>query len=246
MEHRRLRLPGVHRPSLQVHSVLHHVSRRAAPLGVFLDNTWRTSFDFSKVARDAYTFGCARRPARLLHLLRPRPEAGRRAARPGSPGHTPLPPLWSLGFQQSRYSYYPEPRCVDIANAPARGPHPRRRHLPRHRLPAEQPALHRRPRALSALRPDDRRISQRSTSRPSPSPTCTSRIFPTRATSHTTAGIAGDHFVKNAGRLDLRRRRVAGARRLSRLHAQASTRDWWGTLYTDVRARTASPASGTT
>jgi len=23
-------------------------------------------------------------------------------------GKTPLPPLWSLGFQQSRYSYYPE------------------------------------------------------------------------------------------------------------------------------------------
>jgi alpha-glucosidase len=31
-------------------------------------------------------------------------------------GSTPLPPLWSLGFQQSRYSYYPESRVLEIAN----------------------------------------------------------------------------------------------------------------------------------
>ena len=31
-------------------------------------------------------------------------------------GPTPLPPLWSLGFQQSRYSYYPESRVMEIAD----------------------------------------------------------------------------------------------------------------------------------
>src|SRR5437016_10790316 len=29
-------------------------------------------------------------------------------------GHTPLPPLWSLGYQQCRYSYYPESRIREI------------------------------------------------------------------------------------------------------------------------------------
>ncbi len=29
-------------------------------------------------------------------------------------GRTPLPPLWSLGYQQSRYSYYPEARAREI------------------------------------------------------------------------------------------------------------------------------------
>ena len=31
-------------------------------------------------------------------------------------GPTPLPPLWSLGFRQSRYSYYPESRVIEIAD----------------------------------------------------------------------------------------------------------------------------------
>src|SRR5208282_4931930 len=29
-------------------------------------------------------------------------------------GRTPLPPLWSLGYQQSRYSYYPEARAREV------------------------------------------------------------------------------------------------------------------------------------
>ncbi len=33
----------------------------------------------------------------------------------GMIGHIPLPPLWSLGFQQCRYSYYPEARVREIA-----------------------------------------------------------------------------------------------------------------------------------
>ena len=31
-------------------------------------------------------------------------------------GPTPIPPLWSLGYQQSRYSYYPEARVREIAD----------------------------------------------------------------------------------------------------------------------------------
>src|SRR5947209_11146864 len=31
-------------------------------------------------------------------------------------GHTPLPPLWTLGFQQSRYSYYPEQQVRDLVS----------------------------------------------------------------------------------------------------------------------------------
>ena len=31
-------------------------------------------------------------------------------------GKPPLPPLWSLGFQQSRYSYTPESQIREIAN----------------------------------------------------------------------------------------------------------------------------------
>ena len=39
-------------------------------------------------------------------------------------GHSPLPPKWSLGFQQSRYSYYPESEVRNIAK------HLRADHIP--------------------------------------------------------------------------------------------------------------------
>jgi hypothetical protein len=45
-------------------------------------------------------------------------------------GYTPLPPLWSLGNQQSRSSYYPESIVHEIAS----------RYLSRHRISAELPA----------------------------------------------------------------------------------------------------------
>ena len=34
----------------------------------FLDNTWRSSFDFNKELRDAYSFGSAAGPLDYLHL----------------------------------------------------------------------------------------------------------------------------------------------------------------------------------
>ncbi len=34
-------------------------------------------------------------------------------------GTTPLPPMWSLGYQQSRYSYYPEAEVRRIASTAA-------------------------------------------------------------------------------------------------------------------------------
>lgn len=82
--------------------------------GIFLDNTWRTWFDFGKQARDSYSFGAEGGPLDYYFLYGPSPKqvVEAYAYLTGTP---PLPPLWALGFQQSRYSYTPESQVRDIA-----------------------------------------------------------------------------------------------------------------------------------
>lgn len=83
--------------------------------GIFLDNTWRTSFDFNKEYRDAYSFGSENGPLDYYILYGPEPKKVVESWA-WLVGKTPLPPLWTLGFQQSRYSYYPESEVRRIAS----------------------------------------------------------------------------------------------------------------------------------
>jgi alpha-glucosidase len=82
--------------------------------GLFLDNTWRTWFDFGKQARDAYSFGSEGGPLDYYFIYGPTPKqvVESYAYLTGKP---PLPPLWALGFQQSRYSYATDPEVREIA-----------------------------------------------------------------------------------------------------------------------------------
>lgn len=83
--------------------------------GLFLDNTWRTWFDFGKEARDAYAFGAEGGPLDYYFLYGPSTKkvVEDYAFLTGKP---PLPPMWALGFQQSRYSYSPESDVRRVAN----------------------------------------------------------------------------------------------------------------------------------
>ena len=83
--------------------------------GLFLDDTWRTWFDFGKQARDAYAFGAEGGPLDYYIIYGPTPKqvVEGYAWLTGKP---PLPPLWALGFQQSRYSYSPESKAREIAD----------------------------------------------------------------------------------------------------------------------------------
>ena len=83
--------------------------------GLFLDNTWRTWFDFGKQARDSYAFGAEGGPLDYYVIYGPTPKQVVEGYTylTGTP---PLPPLWALGFQQSRYSYTPEPQLREIAD----------------------------------------------------------------------------------------------------------------------------------
>ncbi len=88
--------------------------RRGIAAATFLDNTWRVSFDFNKQYRDGYSFGSEGGPLDYYILYGPSPKA---VVEDWAwlVGTTPLPPLWSLGYQQSRYSYYPEAEVRRIA-----------------------------------------------------------------------------------------------------------------------------------
>ncbi len=82
--------------------------------GVFLDNTWRTSFEFNKEQRDAWSFSAPDGPLDYYLLYGPDPKQVL-SAWAWLVGKSPLPPRWSLGYQQSRYSYYPESEVLAIA-----------------------------------------------------------------------------------------------------------------------------------
>ncbi len=75
-----------------------------ASYGIYLDNTWRSWFDFGKQDPDTLAFGAAGGP--IDYYLIYGPELRRVVERyTDLTGKAPLAPLWSFGFQQSRFSY---------------------------------------------------------------------------------------------------------------------------------------------
>ena len=88
--------------------------RKGVTAGIFLDNTWRASFDFNKENLDGYSFGSENGPLDYYVLYGPDPKTVVENWA-WLTGKSPLPPLWSLGYQQSRYSYYPESEVRRIA-----------------------------------------------------------------------------------------------------------------------------------
>ncbi len=90
-----------------------HVSH-GRTVGVFLDNTFRSNFDFGRSDPKAYTFGAMDGPIDYYLMYGPTP---RQVVTTWSwlTGPTALPPLWALGFQQSRYTYFPASQLRDIA-----------------------------------------------------------------------------------------------------------------------------------
>ncbi len=87
--------------------------RKGSAYGVFFDNTYRSSFDFGKESPDYFSFGAEGGELNYYFFAGPDPKKIIEAytALVGRPS---LPPLWSLGYQQCRYSYYPESRAREV------------------------------------------------------------------------------------------------------------------------------------
>jgi alpha-glucosidase len=88
--------------------------RKGRALGVLFDNTYRTFFDFGRERTDRYSFSAPDGPLVYYLMYGPEPKQVVKAYA-WLTGPTPLPPLWALGFQQSRYSYFPRAKLEEIA-----------------------------------------------------------------------------------------------------------------------------------
>jgi alpha-glucosidase len=88
--------------------------RDGASYGIFLDNTYRSSFEFGKEQAGSYSFGADGGGLDYYFFYGPQPK---RVIEQFTElvGRTPLPPLFALGYQQCRYSYYPESQVRRIA-----------------------------------------------------------------------------------------------------------------------------------
>ncbi|HMX39958.1 MAG TPA: glycoside hydrolase family 31 protein, partial [Saprospiraceae bacterium] len=75
--------------------------------GIFLDNTFRTHFDFGSEAQDVTRFSAEGGEMNYYFLYGPTLLEVSRAYAQLTGTHE-LPPMWALGYQQSKWSYYPE------------------------------------------------------------------------------------------------------------------------------------------
>jgi alpha-glucosidase len=82
--------------------------------GLFLDNTYRSTFDFGHSLADTLRISAVDGPIDYYLIAGPAiRDVVRRYA--DLTGHAPFPPLWSLGYQQSRYSYMSDAEVRQIA-----------------------------------------------------------------------------------------------------------------------------------
>jgi alpha-glucosidase len=83
--------------------------------GIFLDNTWRSFFDIGHQQQGILNFGAAGGDLDYYFINGPDPKQVIERYTELT-GRMPLPPLWSLGYNQCRYSYYPEARVRLLAD----------------------------------------------------------------------------------------------------------------------------------
>jgi alpha-glucosidase len=87
----------------------------SAAYGIYLDNTSRTFFDFGASTDNQFMFFGAPHGELDYYFF-----AGPRVADvleeyTSLTGRMTMPPLWSLGYQQSRWSYYPDAQVLSVA-----------------------------------------------------------------------------------------------------------------------------------
>ena len=91
------------------------VLRKGVAYGVFLDNTFRSNFDIGHQTQGVLSFGAEGGALDYYFIYGPEPKKviERYTA---LTGRMPLPALWTLGYHQCRYSYYPDKKVRFIAD----------------------------------------------------------------------------------------------------------------------------------
>jgi len=87
--------------------------QHGAAYGIFFDNSYRTHFDFGSSSQEYAAFSAE--GGEMNYYFFQGPSIKKILARYADlTGHMPLPPLWALGNQQSRYSYYPDSLAEEV------------------------------------------------------------------------------------------------------------------------------------
>ena len=206
--------------------------RAGHALGVLLDNTWRTSFDFGKGSPGVYSFGSVAGPADYYIFYGPTPKQVVEAYA-WLTGTPPLPPLWALGFQQSRYSYMSQARVLEVANRLRADSIPadaiyldidfQEKHRP---FTVDQAAFPDFPAMIAQLHAKNFRVVVITDLHIANLPA--QHYFPYDS------GIAGDHFVKNPDGSIYTGVVWPGPSAFPDF-TRPQTRAWWGTLYRDLK-----------
>jgi alpha-glucosidase len=91
------------------------VMRKGKAHGIFLDNTYRSTFDVGREGRSLLSFGAEGGELDYYFIQGPHPKQVI-ARYTALTGRIPLPPRWALGYNQCRWSYYPESRVRLLAS----------------------------------------------------------------------------------------------------------------------------------
>lgn len=82
--------------------------------GIFLDNSFRTFFDFGKERQEALSFWAQGGEMRYYFIYGPQlVDVVKKYTE--LTGKSPMPPKWALGYHQSKWSYYPESTVRELA-----------------------------------------------------------------------------------------------------------------------------------
>ena len=87
--------------------------QRSIAYGIFFDNSYRSYFDFGRSSQQRAWFGAE--GGELNYYFFYGPSIKKILSRYADlTGHMPLPPLWALGNQQSRWGYYPDTMVEEV------------------------------------------------------------------------------------------------------------------------------------
>ncbi|GAA4755736.1 glycoside hydrolase family 31 protein [Sphingomonas daechungensis] len=201
---------------------------KAGAYGLFLDNTFRSGFDFAHRDPETVAISADGGPIDYYIIAGPTvPDVVRRYT--DLTGKAPLPPRWGMGYQQSRYSYMTATEVRDIA---AR--------LRSERIPSDVIWLdidfqdRNRPFSTNAETfPDLKGLAHDVGERGFRLVAITDLHVAAAANQGYApydSGIAGDHFLKNADR-SLYVAPVWPGPSVFPDFTRKSSRDWWGNLY---------------
>lgn len=92
---------------------LHESEGAKVMYGIFMDNSYKSHFNFG-ASNDRFASFTAEDGDMTYYFIHHTTVSGIIESYTSITGRITLPPLWSLGFQQCRYSYYPDKEVLAL------------------------------------------------------------------------------------------------------------------------------------